>query len=53
MVLKVDASKATAAAPAAITNEGYWGIPARPIKQHLKEMALLARMAKKDERKKK
>jgi UDP-3-O-[3-hydroxymyristoyl] glucosamine N-acyltransferase len=24
----------------------YWGIPARPIKQHLKEMALLARMAK-------
>jgi len=29
----------------------YWGIPARPIKQHLKEMALLARMAKGEKRK--
>ena len=24
----------------------YWGIPARPLKQHLKELAVLARMAK-------
>jgi UDP-3-O-[3-hydroxymyristoyl] glucosamine N-acyltransferase len=30
----------------------YWGIPARPIKQHLKEMALLAHMAKGEKGKK-
>ena len=28
--LKIDAAKATKAAPAGIANEGFWGIPARP-----------------------
>jgi UDP-3-O-[3-hydroxymyristoyl] glucosamine N-acyltransferase len=26
----------------------FWGTPARPIKEYLKELAVLARLAKKD-----
>jgi UDP-3-O-[3-hydroxymyristoyl] glucosamine N-acyltransferase len=28
--------------------EVYWGVPARPLKQHLKELAALSRLAKKN-----
>jgi UDP-3-O-[3-hydroxymyristoyl] glucosamine N-acyltransferase len=26
----------------------FWGTPARPLRQHLKELAMLARLAKKE-----
>ncbi|MCU1312220.1 MAG: UDP-3-O-(3-hydroxymyristoyl) glucosamine N-acyltransferase, partial [Candidatus Angelobacter sp.] len=31
--------------------EVYWGVPARPLKQHLKQLAALSRLAKSQEEK--